>query len=144
MKYCTKCGNKLSNETVACTQCGYNPNAPKPTGQNNYLLNELSQRIYVDSIIGIISGVLQLSSGIFCIAGIINIILAIKEMNYSKEIVKNPTGIVKRYKPVTIPIIVLVYNLIFGGIIGAAASIYQLAIIRAFVMENRKAFDAMQ
>ena len=62
-------------------------------------------------------------------------------MNYSKEIIQNPVGIVDKFKPITGPIIVLVYNLIFGGVIGVVGSIYYFIAIRNFILTNESSFS---
>ena len=43
-------------------------------------------------------------------------------------------------KPLTGPIITLIYNLLIGGVIGVAGSIYYFAAVRGYVMENEQAF----
>ena len=51
-----------------------------------------------------------------------------------------PKDIIKATKPLAVPIIVLVYNILIGGIIGIAGSIYYLIAIRNFVIENESYF----
>ena len=65
-------------------------------------------------------------------------------MNYSKNILIQPQGIVNKEKPLVGSIAVLVYNLFFGGILGVAGSIYYLVGIRNFVMTNANAFMALE
>lgn len=73
----------------------------------------------------------------------LNLISGINDMKYSDAVRKNPTGIVKRYESLTGPIVTLVYNIIFGGIIGVVGSVYYLVAIRSFVMSNKEAFEAL-
>ena len=42
------------------------------------------------------------------------------------------------------PIITLVYNLIFGGVIGVGGSIYYLVAIRKFVLGNKERFALIE
>ena len=136
MKYCTHCGKELLDEAVICVGCGCAVNAQ--TGQTGYgsavdrnaLLNTLSQRVNTNGIIWLVIGILQVLGGIFInwillIVGVLNIISSVRDMNYSKTVFNDPTDIVAKFEPLTGPIITLIYNLIFGGIIGVVGSIYK-------------------
>lgn len=142
MKYCTKCGKELFDEAVICMGCGCRTEDSQKNEsiESDELLNTLSQRIHTDAIIWLVIGAIQLFTGVFFIVGILNIISAINDMKYSKEVLQNPSGIVERYEPLTMPIIVFAYNLIFGGVIGIVGSIYYFVSIRGFVMENKAYF----
>ncbi|MBO5879868.1 MAG: hypothetical protein J6Q68_04890, partial [Clostridia bacterium] len=78
------------------------------------------------------------------IVGVLNIISAIKDIQSSKNILTNPNGIVAAHEPLTNPIIVLVYNIVIGGLFGVAGSIYYLIFVRGYVMENKEQFLAME
>lgn len=65
---------------------------------------------------------------------------AVQDINYSKTLAANPVGIVEKVKPLTSAIISLIYNLVIGGIIGVAGSIYYLIAVRGFVLKNEQAF----
>lgn len=151
MKYCTHCGKELVDEAVVCVGCGCAVagttarKAPNPTE----LINTLSERVKTNGIIWLVIGIIQILIGIFLnwyvlIIGALNIISSIQDMTYSKKVLDNPDGIVKKFEPLTGPIITLVYNLIFGGLIGVAGSIYYFVGIRSFVMENKVAFYQME
>ncbi len=157
MKYCAKCGKKLPDDSVFCNGCGYHQyggqqpygGQPSQAAYNQYadrnLLNELSHRYQINGIIWIVVAAIQLFLGLFffwiyLIVGGINMVWAIQDMNYSKSVLNNPVGIVGKVRPLTNPIISLVYNVMFGGIIGIAGSIYYLTGIRSFVMNNESAF----
>lgn len=154
MKYCTHCGKQLFDEAVICVGCGCavsDPNiiaAKNLFGDSTALLNALSQRVNTSGIIWLVIGVLQILGGLFLnwfllIVGILNIISSVQDMQYSKTLQENPMGIVAKYEPLTVPIIALVYNLVFGGIIGVVGSIYYFVQIRGFVIENKEVFSAM-
>ena len=64
-------------------------------------------------------------------------------MQYSKTLLEQPNGIVAKFEPLTGPIITLVYNLIIGGVIGVAGSIYYFLAIRNYVMENKQFFASL-
>lgn len=146
MKYCTKCGKELFDEAVLCPGCGCPIAATSSTSNcTDNLLTKLSERIKVNSIIWIVVAVLQIIIGLSgtwlpLIVGILNIISAVKDMNYSKTVLENPNGIVSNYESLTSPIITLVYNLVIGGVIGIAGSLYYFIALRGFVMENKNAF----
>jgi len=154
MKYCTHCGKELLDEAVICMGCGcatgtYQPQqAQKPTVSRGELLNTLSQRLNVNGIIWLVIGILQIIGGIFwnwylLIVGALNIISAVKDMRYSKELLVCPGDIVARFDSLVGPIITLVYNVVFGGLIGVAGSIYYFVAIRKYVMENKQAFASL-
>lgn len=145
MKYCTKCGSQIHDEAVICVHCGcaVEGTVNKNRNTDDELLKTLSERVKIDAIIWLVIGIIQIVTGAFFIVGILNIISAINDLKYSKEVLDNPTGIVERYEPLTMPIIVLVYNAIFGGVIGIAGSIYYFVAIRNFVMENKAEFGGM-
>ncbi len=154
MKYCTHCGKELLDEAVICIGCGC-----AVSGQNNQaasnmsvdgtaLLNTLSQRLNTNGIIWLVIGILQILGGLFLnwfllIVGVLNIVSSIQDMNYSKTLQGNPTGIVAKFEPITGPVITLIYNLVIGGVIGVVGSIYYFVAIRNYVMENKQFFASL-
>lgn len=140
--FCSKCGKEVPEDAVVCTGCGClieDNTINKAT--NNPLLIQLSEKIKTNAIIWLVIGCIQILSGIFFIVGILNIVSAISDLNYSKTIFDNQSDIVQRFEPITMPVITLIYNLIFGGIIGVAGSIYYFVCIRSFVLEKRMEFE---
>ena len=112
------------------------------------LINTLAQRVNTNGIIWLVIGILQVIGGLainwtWLIVGVLNIISSVQDMNYSKALPTNPKGIVAKFEPLTGPIIVLVYNLVIGGIIGVVGSIYYFVSIRNYVMENKQAFASL-
>lgn len=151
MKYCSHCGKELFDEAIMCPGCG----CPTPVstgaaqGTGDTLLKKLSERYNMNGIIWLVIGIVQVLAGIFAnwlflIVGVLNIISSVQDMSYSKTILENPTGIVEKVKPLTGPIIILVYNLVVGGVIGVIGSIYYLVAIRSFVLENETSFVQME
>ena len=146
MKYCSKCGNELFDEAVICPKCGCAvEGAGEDLNASTNLLQRLSSKVQINGIIWLVIAVIQIFLGllvnwVFLIVGVLNIISGIQDINYSKAVLNNPVGIVDKFKPLTGPIVVLIYNLIFGGLIGAAGSIYYLVGIRNFVMNNEQYF----
>lgn len=154
MKYCTHCGKELLDEAVVCVGCGCAVSGQNTQTANNVvadvttLLNTLSQRLNTNAIIWLVIGILQILGGIFIdwfllIVGVLNIISSVQDMNYSKTLSENSTGIVAKFEPLTGPIITLVYNLVIGGVIGVIGSIYYFFAIRNFVMENKETFESL-
>lgn len=161
MKFCTNCGKQLSDEAAFCSVCGkpvsapmapaYTPVAPAyaPVQSNADLVNKLSERVKMNGIIWIVIAVIQILVGLLgawftLIVGVLNIISAIKDLQYSKTVLQNPTGIVATFEPLASPIITLAYNLVIGGVIGVVGSIYYFVALRGFVMENKNAFLALE
>lgn len=149
MKYCTHCGKELLDEAVICVGCGCSVGEQNnQTVDETTLLNTLSQRLNINGIIWLVIGILQILGGIFInwfllIVGVLNIISSIQDMQYSKTLLENPTGIVAKFEPLTGPIITLVYNLVIGGVIGVVGSIYYFLAIRNYVMENKQYFASL-
>ena len=71
------------------------------------------------------------------IVGVLNIISAIQDIIFSGKMLKNPNGIVDKVRPLVGAILILIYNVIFGGVLGVAGSIYYLVGIRNFVMKTK-------
>lgn len=151
MKCCTYCGEKLFDEAVVCPNCGCpvdrqnvrTTNSMSPDG--GVLLNTLSQRLNINGIIWFVIGVLQILGGVFInwvllVVGILNIISAVQDMQYSKTLFEKPSGIVTKFEPLTGPVITLLYNLFGGGVVGVAGSIYYFLAIRNYVMKNKLFF----
>lgn len=150
MKFCTHCGKELCDEAVICPGCGCAVGTVSvPAAAKADLLTKLSERIKINGIIWLVIGVLQIIIGLCgtwlpLIVGVLNMISAVKDMNYSKTVLENPTGIVTNFESLTSPIITLVYNLVIGGFIGVIGSIYYFVALRGFVMENKNAFLALE
>lgn len=112
--------------------------------QNNIIIT-LSERVKINAIIWLVIAVLQILGGIFInwfllIVGVLNIVSAINDIKYSNILLQNPTGVVEKFESLTGPIITLIYNLVIGGVIGVAGSIYYFLGIRNFVMEHKNEF----
>lgn len=154
MKYCTHCGKELLDEAAICPGCGcatgssaVNGGTPgaMPGVADPRLLEQLSQKLKTNAIIWIVIGALQILAGLLIewwvlIVGVLNIVSAISDINYSKEILTKPSGIVAKFEPMGGAIVTLVYNLLIGGVIGVIGSIYYFVAIRSFVMENKASF----
>ena len=154
--FCDNCGNKLTGNEKFCTVCGnklIQDDMTKNRGQFSYgfamnrddLVHKYSERVMTNAIIWIVIAGIQLLAGVLfywicLIPGVINLVAGITDFKYSKTIVQNPVGIVDKAKPLTMPIITLIYNLLIGGVIGVIGSIYYFIAIRGFVMENEGAF----
>ncbi len=148
MKYCTHCGKELLDDAIVCVGCGCateNSNSPSAQIPAENLVNTYATRTKTNGIIWIVIGAVQVALGLtldwtLLIVAALNIVSSIQDLDFSKKVLQNPVGIVAREKPLTGPIITLAYNLIFGGIIGVAGSIYHLLAVRNYVMQNEAAF----
>ena len=158
MKYCTHCGRELLDDAVVCMGCGCSVQAKNGFAldnnfnlsrqENSTLLKTLSQRLNINGVIWLVIGVLQIILGIFVnrvlfVVGFLNIVSGCMNMSYSKTVLTDQSEIIKKIEPLAGPIITLIYNVIFGGIIGVVGSIYYLTAIRGYVMENRNCFENM-
>jgi len=154
MRYCTHCGKEIMDEAVICVGCGCPASGQhKQPAQGLFngspeLLNTLSQRLNTNGIIWLVIGILQIIGGLLInwfllIVGVLNIISSVQDMQYSKEMLEKPCGIVAKFEPLTGPIITLIYNLVIGGVIGVVGSIYYFVAIRSYVMENKQHFTAL-
>ena len=146
MKFCTHCGKEIFDEAVICPGCGCSTGPVSVQTNRVSLIQRLAEKVKTNAIIWLIIGILQVLAGLFVgwfvlIVGVLNIVSSVQDMNYSKQLPENSTGIIQKFEPLTGPIITLIYNLIFGGIVGVIGSIYYFVGIRNFVMENRAAFE---
>ena len=146
MEFCTHCGKEIFDGAVVCPGCGCATGTAAPQTAGTDLIRKLAEKVKTNAIIWMVIGILQIVAGIFggwfiLIVGVLNVISSVQDMNYSKQLPENSAGIVQKFEPLTGPVITLIYNLIFGGIIGVVGSIYYFVGIRNFVMENKAAFS---
>lgn len=145
---------------------GYAPNNAAPQGfagvdAGPYLRN-LSQKIQTEAIIWGVIAVIQIILGIYLLSiynpfsdyeetygttllviAALNIFSAYSDFKYSKEVLARPSNILSKYTPVTGLVISLVYNVIFGGLIGVAGSIFGF-VTRNYVMTNAPVFSQFE
>ena len=107
-------------------------------------LRSLAARIRLNGILWILIGALQLLTGVFGVVGILNIISGFRSLRKAKRLLTHRVGIVAAYSPIAVPLIVLAYNLFFGGIVGIVGSIFYFVAIRGFVMKNKAYFKALR
>lgn len=81
---------------------------------------------------------------LYIIVAIINIASAVNDYKFSNEILVRPTCILDKYEPVWRFIASIIYNILFGGIIGCAGSFYEFFGIRAYVMKYAAQFRQME
>ncbi len=153
-KFCSHCGNELNEDAVVCIKCGCAaPNNGSNAAKADYssvegslsIVDTVTKRIKTNGIIWMVIAGFQILLGIsvnwFClIVGVLNLISAIQDLNFSKQFLDKPIGIVAKMKPIGGAIVVLIYNLFVGGIIGVVGSIYYLVSVRGYVLENEQAF----
>lgn len=142
--FCEKCGALITQDTEICPNCGC---PTKPDRQATAIDNSQSAATNtINKIKSVAAKAIDKmkSVGIKRIATIaVSVVAVIAVMNYSKTLLKNPKGIVAKFEPITGPIITLVYNLVIGGIIGVAGSIYYFFAIRNYVMEHKPFFASL-
>lgn len=164
--FCNRCGQAIGTQTSATQSNIYQQTAYQSSSPN--IVKQLSGKIKTEAIIWIIVASLQVIIGLLNIIsgidlynyyedGLVNIITGFfvlfvaivnyvnssRDFKYSREILTNPIGIVAKFSPIGPYIGNLFYNLIFGGIIGVAGSIFGF-ITRNFVVSNQQAFRAIE
>ena len=161
-KFCENCGSEWVEGNKFCPSCGadvYNKSSDNVNNVINSpekvrkLITQLSQKNQTNAIIWGALGVVQIiiamctityygfATGIWTlVVGILNVYSGYKDFTYSKELLKKPVAIISRYESATPIVIALIYNLIFGGIIGIAGSLYEIS-IRNFVLNNKTEFE---
>ncbi len=162
MKYCSHCGEEIMDEAVVCVKCGC------AVGQNGYsagaqpqyqtqfqpnIIETLSEKIKLNGMIWAVVAALQFIIGLativtgygvaLLIVAALNAFSAYSDFKYSKEILTRPTGIIDKYEPVGGLVINLVYNILFGGLIGVAGTVYGF-ILRNYVVANKQQILAVQ
>lgn len=135
----------MFDEAVMCVHCGTMQEEyyAKERQESQELLKSLSSRLKINGIIWLVVGILQALSGVFILTAIWNIVNAINDFNFSGKVLREPYNLVERYKPAGGAVLVLIWNIIFGGIVGIAGSIYYFIGIRGFVLENQDYFNSL-
>lgn len=165
--YCSECGKQYSDKAMACPNCGNPthtiPTPAQPQSQPQYTTaaqvqtntptvspyaEKLATKEQTSGIIWTVIAAIQVIIGISgvwftLIVAVINGFAAYNSFQKAKK-VRNPyPGMVAEYeKQLTSFIIALIYNAIFGGVIGVAGNIFDL-ITRNYVLTNRAAFESM-
>ncbi len=102
----------------------------------------LSDREKISAVFWLIIGIVQCLSFVGIIAGGWNIYVAITRFKQSNAVLTPWQGIVKSYENSFTNIIIgLCVNFFLGGIIGVAASLYDIFAIRDYVLKNRYVFE---
>lgn len=102
----------------------------------------LSEKEKIGAIIWLVIGILQCFSFVFILSGAWNIYAAITRFKRSNAVLTPWNGIVNTYEnELTGIIISIVINVIFGGVIGVAGGIYDLLVVRDYVLKNKKVFE---
>ena len=163
-KFCENCGSELVEGNKFCSSCGADVSNQSSSNVNNVinssekekvrkLITQLSQKNQTNAIIWGALGVVQIiiamctityygfATGIWTlVVGILNVYSGYKDFTYSKDLLKKPVAIISRYESATTIVVALIYNLIFGGIIGIVGSLYEIS-IRNFVLNNKTEFE---
>lgn len=143
MKYCINCGSQILDEAVVCVHC--------ESKQENYydedkkrandLVKVISVRLKINALIWFVTAVAQGTTIVLFPFAIINGCYAIGCYNNADLFKLGPqTKLINSYVKLFSPIFMLIYNLIFGGIIGVLASLFYLISITIFVRANKEKF----
>ena len=132
----------MDESAQICTNC--NSAMDNVNTMSDDKLKELAKRIKINGIIWLIIGICQVCTFVCAVVGILNIISAVRDIKTSNTLMTYRVGLVKAYEPLTGPIIVFIYNLIFGGVIGIAGSLFYFFGIRGYVMDNKEYFNTLK
>lgn len=157
--FCTRCGSPVQapSQPMNTTPMSPNPQPPFQTVSSAILLQTLSQKVKTEAIIWVIIASLQAVIGVIALVNVLdgetslsglawllavsvlNFVVASKDFKYSREVLTNPVGIVAKFQPVGGLIITLIYNLLFGGMIGVVGTVFGF-VTRSYVMNNMQWF----
>jgi hypothetical protein len=101
-------------------------------------LEQLSAVVWL--IIGILQMLIGFAAPFLFIAGIWNLFAAVTRFNLLKSIENRQKSVVVHYERITPLVIILIVNLLIGGVLGALWVIVDF-IIRDKVLTNRHLFD---
>lgn len=143
--YCYYCGSSLIEGAAICVKCGCaaieNTNAIVSAADKEQYYRKLSEYEKISGIIWLVIGIIQVCTIIGIICGIWNIIIAIQRLNYSKELLKKPTNVVKVFEnQLTGLIIILVLNIFLGALIGIAGAAFDF-FVRDYVLSNKEKYN---
>ena len=144
-------------------------NLAQPTAYS--YLQTLSGKVKTEAIIWVVIASLQLLLGIilliqgislsgyswtqdtamvYYVQGLVLIVISIvnykvssNDFKYSREVLINPVGIVNKFSPIGVRIGNLIYNILFGGVIGVIGSIFGF-VTRSYVMNNATTFNNIE
>lgn len=102
----------------------------------------LSEREKTAGIIWLVIGILQCLSCVAIICGAWNIYAATTRFKQAQSVLNPWKGIVATYDAWQKNIIIgIVINVLFGGVIGVAGSLYDFLAVRDYVLSNKKVFE---
>lgn len=146
MGYCTHCGKVIGENDIICLNCGckVDENVEKES-HDTILINTIISRFHMNSIIWIIISIIQICVGIsqntaFIVIGILNIIFSLVDIIFCANYKIKHKGLLKKVKPLIVTVIILIYNLCFGGLIAIIGTSYYLAAVRYYVIDNEEEF----
>lgn len=107
------------------------------------ITRSLSEKEKMSAIIWLVIGIMQCLSFVCVIAGAWNIYCAVTRFKQANAVLTPWKGIVNTYDQWQSNIIVgLGINLILGGVIGIAGNLYDLLVVRKYVLDNRQVFES--
>lgn len=119
--------------------------SPHPNStQGEGIIQSIRSLEQLSAIVWLCIGILQILVGFMApfllIAGIWNIFAAVTRFNLVKAIEARRTSVVAHYQSITPLVIILIVNLVIGGVLGALWVIVDF-VIRDKVLTNRHLFD---
>ena len=149
--YCTKCGQQVDANQKFCTRCGFSTDGSgatpivvmRPAANHTWAFKKLAKMERTSATIWTIIAIYQLlipfPTTIFL--GVWNLVQASRTRKFAKSIEANhPARLYPVYlNQVSSLVLSLIWNLLFGGVFGFIAIIYEFH-IRSFVLKNQDIF----
>lgn len=98
-----------------------------------YFYAAIDYGFYVDEPVYLVMGIFMI------LVAAVNTVLCVTNFKYSQEILQRPIGILNKYMPVSGIIGMIIYNILFGGLVGIVGAIYAFT-VRSFVLTNQMLF----
>ncbi len=172
-KFCQACGGAVGEGGTQNQQAQYQqpyqaqyqmPYQAKYYAPAKNIVQQLSDKVKIQGILAVVIACIQYLMGfLFIIAGadsydgtglivygifvlavaVANTVISVQNFKFSTDVLRCPVGIISRFSPIGGCVGTLIYNVLFGGIIGIAISIYAF-IIRNFVITNEMQFAEIE
>ena len=139
-KKCPYCQEYINIRAKKCKHCG-EWLIPKENSKayREEIIKKIANFQHIANIIWLVIAILQILSIILIIAGIWNLIAIISKWKLPKRILERDVFLPSEYESITGLIIILVVNLLLGGVLGVVLVGFDFY-IRGLVLDNRNLF----
>ena len=139
-KKCPYCQEYIKINAQKCKHCGeWLIQRENSVLSQNETLKKIANFQQISNIIWLVIAILQIISIICIIAGIWNLIAVKTRWNQPKRILERDVFLPSEYESITGLIIILVVNLLLGGVLGVVLVGFDFY-IRGLVLDNKNLF----